>query len=185
MCSRTVLNELKNLQSQKKRFRSNFVGASYNASAKLAKSFCLLSPCWFCWMRTEVADNWFAVVDRFVAASSLRMIFVGQTGCRCILLISARGFATSWRNVNILVLLRGWSMFTSHTAYNVLSLYVFPRLHFIVASLLYLLSHETISFGRRRTCISVASSKFLALKFSDSIFGQNNFPCFSLDGYVG
>ena len=169
----------------KKRFPSDFVGASYNASAKLTISFCLLSPCWFCWMRTEVADNWFAVVDRFVAASSLRMIFVGQTGCRCILLISARGFATSWRNVNILVLLRGWSMFTSHTAYNVLSLYVFPRLHFIVASLLYLLSHETISFGRRRTCISVASSKFLALKFSDSIFGQNNFPCFSLDGYVG
>jgi len=29
-------------------------------------------------MRTEAADNWFAVVDRF-AASSLRMIFVGQT----------------------------------------------------------------------------------------------------------
>ena len=32
-------------------------------------------------MRTEVADNWFAVVDRF-AASSLRMIFVGQKGCK-------------------------------------------------------------------------------------------------------
>ena len=32
-------------------------------------------------MRTEVADSSFAVVDRFVAASSLRMIFVGQTGC--------------------------------------------------------------------------------------------------------
>ena len=32
-------------------------------------------------MRTEVADNWIAVVDRF-AASSLRMIFVGQTGLR-------------------------------------------------------------------------------------------------------
>ena len=30
-------------------------------------------------MRTEVADNWIAMVDRF-AASSLRMIFVGQTG---------------------------------------------------------------------------------------------------------
>ena len=30
-------------------------------------------------MRTEVADNWFAVVDRF-AASSLRMFSVGQTG---------------------------------------------------------------------------------------------------------
>ena len=38
-------------------------------------------------MRTEVADNWFAVVDRF-AASSLRMILVGQHS-----LISARGFA--------------------------------------------------------------------------------------------
>ena len=177
MCSRTVLNELKNLQSQKK-FRSDFVGASYNASAKLAKSFCLCSPCRFCWMRTEVADNWFAVVDRFAAASNLRMIFVGQKGCRCILLISARGFATSWRNVNILVLLLGWSMFTSHTAYNVLVLYVFPGFHFIAASLLYLLSHEKISFGRRHTCLSVASSKFLALKFSDSIFGQNNFPCF-------
>ena len=157
----------------KKRFRSDFVGASYNASAKLAISFCLLSPCWFCWMRTEVADNWFAVVDRFVVASSLRMIFVSQTGCRCIFLIS-----TSWRKVIIIVLLRGWSMFTSHTAYNVLALYVFPGLHFIAASLLYLLSHETISFGRRHTCISVASSKVLALKFSDSMFGQNNFPCF-------
>ena len=71
-----------------------------------------------------------------------------------------------------------WSMFTSHTAYNVWALYVFPGLHFIAASLLYLLSHETISFGRRHTCISVASSKVLALKLSDSIFGQNNFPCF-------
>ena len=68
-------------------------------------------------MRTEVADNWFAEVDRF-AASSLRMIFVGQRGCKRILLISARGFAISWRNVNILVLFRRWSMFSSHTAYN-------------------------------------------------------------------
>ena len=168
----------KSTVTKKKRFRSDFVGASYNASAKLAISFCLLSPCWFCWMIAEVADNWFAVVHSFVAAGSLRMVFFGQTGCRCVLLISARVFATSWRNVNILVLLRGWSMFTSHTAYNVLALYVFPGLHFIAASLLYLLSHETISFGRRQTCISVASSKFLALKFSDSIFGQNKFPCF-------
>ena len=177
MCSRTILNELKNLQSQKKdsfKLRRRLV----QRFCKACQVICLLSPCWFCWMRTEVADNWFAVVDRFVAASSLRMIFVGQTGCRCILLISARGFATSWRNINILVLLRGWSMFTSHTAYNVWALYVFPGLHFIAASLLYLLSHETISFGRRHTCISVASSKVLALKFSDSIFGQSNFPCF-------
>ena len=45
-------------------------------------------------MRTDVADNWFAEVDRF-AASSLRMIFVGQRGCKRILLISARGFAIS------------------------------------------------------------------------------------------
>ena len=30
-------------------------------------------------MRTEVEDNWIAVVDRF-AASNLSMIFVGQTG---------------------------------------------------------------------------------------------------------
>ena len=44
-------------------------------------------------MRTEVADNWFAVVDRF-AASSLRMIFV-ERGCKRILLISERGFAIS------------------------------------------------------------------------------------------
>ena len=137
--------------------KKDLVGASYNASAKLAIS---------------VADNWFAVVHRFVAASSLRMVFFGQTGCRCVLLISARVFAISWRNVNILVLLRGRSMFTSHTAYNVLALYVFPGLHFIAAaSLLYLLPYETISFGRRQTCISIASSKFLALKFSDSIFG--------------
>ena len=177
MCSRTVLGELKNLHSQKIPFRLR--RRLEQSFCKACHIICLQLPCWFCWMRTEVADKWFAVVVGFVA-SSLRIIFVGQTaaGCWCILLFSARGFATSWRNVNILVLLRGWSMFTSHTAYNVLSLYVFPGLHFIVASLLYLLSHETISFGRRRTCISVASSKFLALKFSDSIFGQNNFPCF-------
>ena len=37
-------------------------------------------------MRTEATDNWFGVVDRF-AASSLRMIFVGQRGCKRILLI--------------------------------------------------------------------------------------------------
>ena len=125
MCSLTVLNELKNLHSQKKRFRSDFVGALYNVSRKLAISFCLQSPCWFCWMRTEVADNWFAVVDRF-AASSLRITFVSQTaaGCRCILLFSARDFAISWRNVNILVLLRRWSMFSSYTA---LWLFMFSR----------------------------------------------------------
>ena len=46
-------------------------------------------------MRTEVADNRFAEVDRF-AASSLRMIFVGQRACKPILLISARGFAISY-----------------------------------------------------------------------------------------
>ena len=131
LCSRTVLNELKDLHSQK-RFRSDFVEALYNVSAKLAISFCLQLPCWFCWMRTEVADNWFAVVDRF-AASSLRMIFVGQRGCKRILLISARGFAISWRNVNILVLFRRWSMFSSQTGYNFVALYVFPGLHFIAA----------------------------------------------------
>ena len=43
MCSRTVLNELKNLQSltEKKTFRSDFVGALHNVFAKLAISFCL------------------------------------------------------------------------------------------------------------------------------------------------
>ena len=35
MCRLTVLNELKNLHT-KKRFRSDFVGALYNVSAKLA-----------------------------------------------------------------------------------------------------------------------------------------------------
>ena len=171
MCSRNVLNELKNLHSQKKGFRSDYVGALYNVSALY----------WFCWMRTEVADNLSAVVDRF-EGSSLKMIFVGQRGCKSILLISARGFAISWRNVNILILFRRCSMFSSHTAYNSVALYVFSGLHFIAAWLLYLLSHETISFGCRHTCISVASSK---LEFFDSIFGQNNFPYFWLDGCVG
>ena len=83
-------------------------------------------------MRTEVADNWFVEVDKF-AASSLRMIFVGQRGGKHILRISARGFAISWRNVNILVLFRRWSMFSSHTPYNFVALYVFPGLHFIAA----------------------------------------------------
>ena len=45
-------------------------------------------------MRPEVADNQLAVVDRF-AANSLRMVFVGQTVCRYILLMSAGGFAMS------------------------------------------------------------------------------------------
>ena len=45
-------------------------------------------------MRPEVADSRFAVVDRF-GANSLRMVFVGQTGCRYILLMSAGGFAIS------------------------------------------------------------------------------------------
>ena len=106
----------------KKGFRSNYVGALYNVSA----------PYRFCWMRTEVADNWSAEVDRF-EGSSLKMIFVGQRGCKSILLISARGFAISWRNVNILVLFRRWLMFSSHTAYNFVALYVFPGLHFIAA----------------------------------------------------
>ena len=91
MCSRTVLNELKNLQSQKKipfRLPRRLV----QRFCKAYISFCLVSPCW---MKPEVADNWFAVVDRFVAASSLRMIFFGQTGCRYIFLISVRLFATS------------------------------------------------------------------------------------------
>ena len=122
---------------------------TYNASAKLPISFCLYPPSWFCWMRTEVADNCFAVVDRF-AASSLRIIFVGQTGWRSILLMSARGFHISWKNVNVLVLLPRWSMFSSHTAYNFVALYVFQGLHFIG---FYLLCHETISYGRRNTCI--------------------------------
>ena len=73
-------------------------------------------------MRTEVADNWFGEVDRF-AASSLRMIVVGQRGCKSILLISARGFA----------IFRRCSMFSSHTAYNFVALYVFSGLHFIAA----------------------------------------------------
>ena len=132
-------------------------------------------------MRTEVADNWLVEVDRFVA-SSLRMIFVGQRGCKHMLLISAGGFAISWRNVNILVLFRYWSMFSSHTTYNFVALYVFPGLHFIAAWLLYLSCHEMISFGCRQacrhTCISVAIVASSKLEFSDSIFGQNNFPSF-------
>ena len=35
-------------------------------------------------MRTEVADNWLVVVDGF-AASSLRIIFVGQTAAGCLM----------------------------------------------------------------------------------------------------
>ena len=54
-------------------------------------------------------------------------------------------------------------MFSSHSAYNFEALYVFPGMHSIAAKLLYLSCHETISFGFRHTCISVASSKVLAL----------------------
>ena len=42
-----------------------------------------------------------------------------------------------------------WSMFSSHTASNFVAIYVLPGMHFIAAYLLYLLRHETISFGRR------------------------------------
>ena len=35
-------------------------------------------------MRTEVADNWLVVLDGF-AASSLRIIFVGQTAAGCLM----------------------------------------------------------------------------------------------------
>ena len=41
-----------------------------------------------------------------------------------------------------------------------MALYVFSGLHFIG---FYLLCHETISYGRRNTCISVSSSNFLTL----------------------
>ena len=56
-------------------------------------------------MRTEVADNWFAVVNRFTA-TSLRMIFVGQTGCRCnhVADFGERLCDIVKKNVNILVL---------------------------------------------------------------------------------
>ena len=83
-------------------------------------------------MRTEVADNWLVVVDGF-AASSLRIIFVGQTAAGFLMPFAIFG-ERLWdivRNVNILVLLRRWSMFSSHTAYNFVALYVLPGMHFI------------------------------------------------------
>ena len=163
MCSRTVLGELKNLRSQKIPFRLR--RRLEQSFCKACHIICLQLPCWFCWMRKEVADKWFAVVVGFVA-SSLRIIFVGQTaaGCWCILLFSARGFATSWRNVNILVLLRRWSMFSSHTAYNFVALYVLPGMHFIATYLLYLLCQETISFGRRNYIYKRCKIKVFSLE---------------------
>ena len=84
----------------------------------------------------------------------------------------------SLRNVNILVLLRRWSMFSSHTAYNFVARYVLPGMHFIAAYLLYLLRHEKISFVRRNYMYKRCKLKVFGLDFSDSTFGQNNFPCF-------
>ena len=136
----------------------------------------------FCWMRTEVADNWFAVVDRF-AASSLRMIFV-ERGCKRILLISERGFAISWRNVNILVLFRRWSMFSSHTAYNFVAL-CFPWVA-VYSSIITLSFMPRNDFFRLYTYMyKRCKLKGFSFEFSDSIFGQNNFPSFWLDGCVG
>ena len=82
------------------------------------------------------------------------------------------------KNVNILVLLRRWSMLSSHTAYNFVALYVLPGMHFIEAYFLYLLRHEKISFGRRNYMYKRCKLKVFSLEFSDSIFGQNNLPCF-------
>ena len=97
-------------------------------------------------MRTEVADNWIAVVDRF-AASSFRMIFVGQTG----LLMHFADFGESLCDIvkkcKHSCLIRHWSMFSSHTAYNFVALYVFLGLHFIAA---------------RNYVISYASKRFLS-----------------------
>ena len=82
------------------------------------------------------------------------------------------------KNVNILVLLRRWSMLSSHTAYNFVALYVLPGMHFIEAYFLYLLRHEKISFGRRNYMYKRCKLKVFSLEFPDSIFGQNNLPCF-------
>ena len=66
-------------------------------------------------MRTEVTDNWIAMVDRF-AASSLRMIFDSQTG----LLMDFADFGK--RLCNIVkkckhpCLIHHWSMFSIHSA---------------------------------------------------------------------
>ena len=68
-------------------------------------------------------------------------------------------------------------MFSSYTAYNFVALYVSPGMHFIAAYLLYLLRHETISFGRRNYMYKRCKLKVFSLEFSDSIFGQNNFLC--------
>ena len=188
MYSLTVLNELKNLHSQKIDSVPTSSAPCKTFLQSLPYHFVCSHHAGFFWMRTEVADNWFAEVDRF-AASSLRMIFVGQRGCKRVLLISARGSAISWRNVNIIALFRRWSMFSSHDNHNFVALYVFPGLHFIAAWLLYLLCHKTISFGSRQacrhTCISVAIVASSKLEFSDSIFGKNNFPYFWLDGCIG
>ena len=60
-------------------------------------------------------------------------------------------------------LLRRWSMFSSHTAYHFVALYVLPGMHFIAAYLLYLLRHEKICFGRRNYMYKRCKVKVLAL----------------------
>ena len=78
----------KNLHSQKKDSVPTSSGpCTTTLLHSLPNHFVCSRHAGFCWMRTEVADNCFAVVDRF-AASSLRTILVGQHS-----LISARGFS--------------------------------------------------------------------------------------------
>ena len=83
-------------------------------------------------MRTEVEDNWFAVVDGF-AASSLRMLFVGQTGLWMHFAVFGERLCDIMKKCKHPCLIRHWSMFSSHTAHNFVALYVFPGLHFIAA----------------------------------------------------
>ena len=83
-------------------------------------------------MRTEVEDNWFAVVDGF-AASSLRMLFVGQTGLWMHFADFGERLCDIMKKCKHPCLIRHWSMFSSHTAHNFVALYVFPGLHFIAA----------------------------------------------------
>ena len=54
-------------------------------------------------------------------------------------------------------------MLSSHTAYNFVALYVLPGMHFIEAYFLIFYATKRFLSAVEITCISVASSKFLAL----------------------
>ena len=110
-------------------------------------------------MSSEAEDNWFVVADRF-AASSLRIIFVGQTAAVCcwrILLFSAKGFAISWCWMQTSL-----SYFVAGRCFQVIPLITLWLFMFCHNYFIFFATKRFLSAVEFK-CIRVASSKVLAL----------------------